>query len=63
MMGAMNTTTAKLYETHDDVCPACGEGIDWEYGDHELVGEGVSCNIAWQCYDVAVLDMAHLNDD
>lgn len=48
----------------EDTCPVCGEGIDWEAGDHELLshGEFVYCWLRKQCYDAAVLDMQHLND-
>ena len=49
-------------ERRDDVCPACGEGIDWEDGWHELRDEEVYCRAGIALYDVAVLDLARLGD-
>lgn len=49
----------------EDTCPACGEGIDWEAGDHELFmgGQFVECLIAGRGFDVAVLELAALRRD
>jgi hypothetical protein len=49
-------------ERRDDHCPACGEDIDWESGWHSLDGEAVRCLTGGHSFDVAVLDLAHLND-
>jgi hypothetical protein len=51
-------------ERRDDHCPVCGEGIDWSDGWHRLWqhGERVLCWSTRDSFDVAVLDLAHLND-
>jgi hypothetical protein len=45
-------------ERRDDHCPACGEGIDWESGDHEILESGWSarCWITRASFDLAVLE-------
>lgn len=46
----------------EDTCPVCGDGIDWEEGDHVPHAWTVLCLREQQFFDVAVLEMQHLND-
>lgn len=45
-------------QAHDDTCPCCGEGIDWEAGDHVILAEDwhVACHVERATFDIAVLD-------
>lgn len=58
----MTDAVDRMRERRDDHCPVCGEDIEWEDGWHILDREVVWCKNVFGSFDVAVLDLAHLND-
>jgi hypothetical protein len=58
----MSNAVDRERERRDDHCPVCGEGIDWSDDAHRIVEESVWCGVDGGIFDVAVLDLAHLND-